>query len=503
MSTGLIAILIMIILAVVAVQIGKISDLAAKIRGEEEVAQQANDRTAVWLVAFMVLFLIGSIWSAVYYKDVMLGYGPHGAASAHGGEIDGLFNATLVVTFIVFFITHILLFWYSYKYRSREGNKAQFIAHNNTIELIWTIVPAIVLTFLVVKGLVAWNKIMPDVTEDENFIEIEATGYQFAWDIRYPGPDGKLGTKDYRNINLATNPLGMEWSDDKAIDDIILSGSDKIVLPVDTLVRVRITSKDVLHNFYLPHFRVKMDAIPGLPTYFKFKPIKTTEEYRQELRNYPEWNVPSDPDDPESAPRWKVFDYELACAELCGTGHYSMRRVVEIVTKEEYAAWAAEQKSTYLNSVRGTDDDPRKGQLLEVEIKERAAELKADFQNALDSDKAEDKVILLKHVFYDTGSATLSDLSKYELDNLADILNASDNVRVELAGHTDSEGDDDVNLQISQNRAQNVMNYLMNKGLDASRLTSTGYGESSPIGDNSTEDGREMNRRTELRIISQ
>ena len=503
MSTGFIAILIIIILAVVVVQIGKISDLAAKIRGEQEVAQQANDRTAVWLVGFMVVFLIGTIWSAVYYKDVMLGYGPHESASAHGGEIDSLFNATLLVTFIVFFITHVLLFWYSYKYRSQEGNKAQFISHNNTIEVVWTVIPAIVLTFLVVKGLVAWNNIMPDLSEDDEFLEIEATGYQFAWDIRYPGADGKLGTKDFRNIDPASNSLGMDWSDDKSIDDIILGGTDNIVLPVDTTIRVRITSKDVLHNFYLPHFRVKMDAIPGLPTYFIFKPIKTTDEYRQELRNYPEWNVPYDETDPESLPRWKEFNYELACAELCGTGHWSMKRIVKIVSREEYNAWLETKESTYMSTVRGTDADPRLGQLLDFEIKDRALELRADFKNALDSESADDKTILLKHVFYNTGSASLSDLSKYELDNLTNILKSNSNVNVELAGHTDSQGDDDSNLTLSQNRAQNVMDYLTNKGLDNSRLIYTGYGETSPIGDNGTEDGRKLNRRTELRIISQ
>ncbi len=503
MSTGFIAILIVIILAVVVVQIGKISDLAAKIRGEEEVAQQANDRTAVWLVGFMVLFLIGTIWSAVYYKDVMLGYGPHGSASAHGGEIDGMFNATLLVTFIVFFITHVLLFWYSYKYRSREGNKAQFIAHNNTVELVWTIIPAIVLTFLVVKGLDAWNNIMPDLTEEDEYLEIEATGYQFAWDIRYPGADGKLGTKDFRDINPASNPLGMDWSDDKSMDDIVLGGADNIVIPVDTTVRVRIMAKDVLHNFYLPHFRVKMDAIPGLPTYFIFKPIKTTDEYRQELRDYPEWNVPFDETDPESLPRWKEFDYELACAELCGSGHFSMRRILKVVTRDEYNNWIAEQQSTYMTTIRGTDADPRKGQLLDFEIKERAQELRADFQNALDSENADDKTILLKHVFYNTGSAALSDLSKHELDNLANILKSNSGVIVELAGHTDSQGEDASNLELSQNRAENVMNYLNNKGLDNSRLRYTGYGETLPLGNNDTAEGRELNRRTELRIISQ
>lgn len=501
--TGLLIIAILVFLAVIVVQIGKVSDLAAKIRGEEEVAQQANDRTAAWLVGFMVIFLILTTGSMYYYKNVMLGYGPHQAASEHGGLIDSLFNATLAVTFIVFFLTHILLFWYGYKYRSRPGHKAQFISHNNTIEIVWTVIPAIVLTFLVVKGLVAWNNIMPDLSAEDEYLEIEATGYQFAWDIRHPGNDGQLGTKDFRLIQPGVNALGMDWSDDKSIDDIVLAGSDKIILPVDTTIRVRITSKDVLHNFYLPHFRVKMDAIPGLPTYFIFKPIKTTEEYRQELRQYPEWNEPYDPEDPESKPRWKEFNYELACAELCGTGHWSMKRIVEIVSKEKYNDWLAEQQSTYLTSVRGTENDPRKGQLLDFEIRERAAELKDDFKNALASENQEDKTLLLKHVFYNTGSAALSDLSKYELDNLSNIMKANPTAKVEFAGHTDSQGDDTMNMSLSESRAQNVMSYLLNKGLNSGRLSYKGYGETLPIGDNGTEAGREQNRRTELRIVSQ
>ncbi len=499
--TGLIAFLIIGLLAVIVVQIGKVSDLAAKIRGEEEVAQQSNDRTAFWCVAFMVVFLILGTGSMYYYKDVMLGYGPHVSASEHGGLIDGLFHSTLIVTYIVFFITHVLLFWYAYKYRSREGNKAQFISHNNTIEIIWTVIPAIVLTFLVVKGLVAWNNIMPDLGPDDEYLEIEATGYQFGWDIRHPGNDGKLGTKDYRLIRPGVNSLGIDWTDDKSMDDILLQ--DVIYLPVDTTVRVRITSKDVLHNFYLPHFRVKMDAIPGLPTYFIFRPTTTTEEYRQELRKYPEWNEPYDVTDPESEPRWKVFEYELACAELCGTGHYSMRRILKIVSQEEYNDWLLGLESTYMTTVRGTDNDPRKGQLLDIEIKDRAIELKSDFQNALSSENAIDKTILLKHVFYDTGSEALSDLSKHELDNLTNIMKANPTVKVELAGHTDSQGEDTSNLALSQSRAESVMNYLLNKGLAANRLTYTGHGETLPIGDNGTDAGKEQNRRTELRIVSQ
>jgi len=501
--TGLIAILIVVLLAVVAVQIGKVSELASKIRGEEEVERQSNHRTAVLLVGFMIAFLVFCIVSAVYYKDVMLGYGPLLAASEHGSVVDSMFNVTLFFTGIVFVITQILLFWYAYKYRNREGAKARFISHNNTVELVWTVIPSIVLTFLVVKGLVAWNDIMPDVGPDDEYLEIEATGYQFNWDLRHPGPDGKLGAKDFRLINQATNTLGVDWSDDKSVDDILYSGSDVIKLPVDTTIRVRITSKDVLHNFYLPHFRVKMDAIPGLPTYFIFKPTVTTKEYRQRLRDYPEWNEPYDPTDPESKTRWEEFNFELACAELCGKGHYSMRRVIEIVTMEEYNDWVASRSSYYMDNIRGTEDDPRLGQLLDVEIRQRAKELRSDFTKALSDDStSDDMTIQLKHVFFETGSAALSQLSNYELDNLATIMKANTNAKVELRGNTDSTGDDAANMALSQRRADNVRNYLGTKGIESNRLVSKGYGETVPLESNDTEEGRAANRRTELRIIS-
>ncbi len=502
--TGLIIFLIFLLLGVIIVQIGRVTELAAKIRGEEEVEQQNTNRQGKMLMLFLVVFLVLGIGSAIYYKDVMLGYGPLASASAHGGDIDSLFNWTLFFTGIVFVITHILLFWFSYKYRNMPGRKAQFQPHNNTLEIIWTVVPAVVMTFLVVNGLVVWNEVMTDLPADGDYLEIEATGYQFAWDVRYPGADNKLATKNFRLIDPATNPLGIDWSDDKAIDDVILSGADKIVLPVDETVRVRITAKDVLHNFYLPHFRVKMDAIPGLPTYFHFKPITTTKEFRQNLKNYPEWREPYDPADPESKERWEMFDYELACAELCGKSHYAMRRIVEVVTREEYDAWIAEKQSKpyYLTTIRGTENDPRKGQLLDIEKKMRNVELTSEFTKAMESENLEEKIINLKSVFYNTGSASLDNKSQSELDKLSQLLAQFPNVNAELRGHTDSQGDDDSNLALSEARAGNVMQYLLNKGVSADRLSRVGFGETQPIESNDSPEGREQNRRTELRIIS-
>jgi cytochrome c oxidase subunit II len=372
--TGLIILLCLVLLVVVTLQIGKISELAARIRGGEEYELKQNNQTAKWLLVFMVAFLVFTIFSAWYYKNYMLGYGPHQSASAHGGKIDLIFDITLLVTGIVFVITQIALFWFAYKARARRGRKALYIPHDNKLEIIWTAAPAVVMTMLVVGGLVTWNDIMADIKDGEDYIEIEATGYQFAWEIRYPGPDGLLGTRDFKKIT-GLNSLGQDFDDVKNLDDF---KPDEIVLPVGKKVRVRITAKDVLHNFYLPHFRVKMDAVPGMPTYFVFTPTKTTEEYREELKKFKEYDVPFDALDPEGPKRWEAFDYELACAELCGSGHYSMRRVVRIVSEREYEEWLAQQNSFYMSSIRGSDEDPYKDKPLPVKLDEETEDTEVE-----------------------------------------------------------------------------------------------------------------------------
>ncbi len=500
MSTGLIIIGCIVLITIVVVQLGKVTELAAKIRGEEEVQYEANRRSGIFFLVFGVIFLIGCVWSAVYYVPWMLGYGPHEAASEHGGSLDSLFNQTLWCTVPVFFITHVALFWFAYKYQGRKGAKASFISHDNKLEVIWTAVPAVVMCFLVIQGLVAWNEVMADVAPDEEHIEIEAVGQQFLWHLRYPGPDGNLGARDFRKIVAGENPLGQDWMDDKNLDDI---HATEIVLPVGKKVRVRITALDVLHNFDLPHFRVKMDAVPGMPTYFVFTPSKTTEEYRQMLREYPEYQVPSDPNDPNSDPLWKVFEYELACAELCGKGHFSMKKLVRIVSEDEYEDWLAQQQSFYMSNVRGKDYDPRKDELLNIEIKQRKQEFNLAVDKALAAATIEEKIIRLNYVTFETGSANLTPLSRYELENVVAALNKYPNVTIEVAGHTDNVGDDAVNQALSQARAQTVYDFLAGKGISADRMSPKGYGETKPIETNDTEEGRQQNRRTEFQILTQ
>jgi cytochrome c oxidase subunit 2 len=365
----------LILLMVIILQIGKVTEIARTLRGEREAQLETNRLQSTLGLGFLGLFLIGVIWSAFYYKNQLFGFGPNEASSSHGRSVDFMFEVTLYITLIVFFLTHILLFWYGYKFRERENTKAVFWHHDNRLELLWMAIPAVTMTFLVIQGLVTWNKSMSDIPADakplsaENlkalmadpskigdyFLEVEATGYQFGWALRHPGADGELGDKYFTNIS-GSNPLGQIWTDKRNHDDVHI---DEIVIPKNLPIRVRITAMDVLHNFYLPQFRVKMDAVPGMPTYFVFTPITTTEEQRQVFSKYPEWQTPSK-DDPEKQ-RWEVFDYELACAELCGKGHYSMKRKVRVVSLEEYATWVEGLTPYYT----GADTAPTVGQTTE------------------------------------------------------------------------------------------------------------------------------------------
>jgi cytochrome c oxidase subunit 2 len=493
MSTLIVFICIALLLLVI-VQIARVRDLAKQMRGAEEVDERNTNMTGYYLVAFMVAFLVISTASMLYYKNYMLGYGPHESASAHGGQIDDMMHVTFLVTFIVFVITHVLLFWYAYKYRRQAGKKAQFISHNNTLEIVWTGIPAIVMTFLVIGGLDAWNDIMGDVGANDDYMEIEAQGFQFGWQLRYPGEDGLLGRTDFR-LTEGTNRFGQDWTDLKNVDDIHVNN---IVLPVDKKIRVRITAKDVLHDFYLPQFRVKMDAVPGLPTYFVFTPTMTTKEWRKNLSTYEEYQVPS-PTDPEKM-FWETAEMELACAELCGIGHWSMRKTVTILEQDDYDAWLADQKSYYLSSIRGTDSDPNKNMLFSAEIAQRRKEFNTEANTALETPDDADNTLILKYVTFETGSNQLTELSSYQLDDAITFLKKNADVNVLLKGHTDNTGDASANYSLSDRRAAEVRSYLLKGGIEASRMSSAGYGSTIAVGDNATEEGRQANRRTELYV---
>jgi cytochrome c oxidase subunit 2 len=310
----------------------KVYELSLEMQGKKS-GINARRIQGVFLGIFLILGLYGVYWSYAVQGPMSM----HESASEHGLDIDFMFNTTLILTTIVFILTHIALFGFSYKYRGSENRKAYFYPHNNALERIWTIIPAIVLTVLVLLGFFTWRSITNISPEDQKkAINIEVTGEQFKWSLRYAGADNQIGNRNYK-LTTPTNGLGIDFKDQKSWDDKLTS---EIVIPVNKAVRVVINSKDVLHSFYLPDFRVQMNAVPGMPTTFQFTPRLTTAQMR-EKRNNPK------------------YDYVLLCAKICGAGHYNMQAKVTVVSEAEYATWLAKQPLYY------NDDVKRELQLVE------------------------------------------------------------------------------------------------------------------------------------------
>jgi cytochrome c oxidase subunit II len=245
-------------------------------------------------------------------------------ASQHGESIDLMIEITTWVTGLVFVATQIALFWYAFKYQESDKRKAYYYPHNNKLEIIWTAIPAVVLTGLVGLGLFFWFKITGDAPKDAQVIEV--TGKQFNWEFRYPGKDQMLGKKYFKNVSEKNNnPLGQIWDDPANRDDIYTTGEMHAV--VGKPVKLVIYAKDVIHDVGLAHFRMKMDAVPGTPTTMWFTPKFTTREMREKYG----------PD----------FNYEISCDQMCGAGHYSMRGTIVVESQAEFNTWLAGQSSQY------------------------------------------------------------------------------------------------------------------------------------------------------------
>ena len=192
----------------VTFQIAKASEYVAVLRGEEKTRKQTNKINAFMLLAFLIIGLIGVVYCNERLSGKILGK----AASNHGEHIDMMLYITLILTGIVFFITQVALFWFSFKYQEKENRKAFYYPHNNKLELIWTVIPAITLTVLVGFGIFYWFKITGDAPKDAMVVEV--TGSQFKWEFRYPGKDKILGKKYFKKISdQDNNPLGQLWDD--------------------------------------------------------------------------------------------------------------------------------------------------------------------------------------------------------------------------------------------------------------------------------------------------
>ena len=376
-------ILIAVILGTIALsQLVRVYELSSKLRktGEHEVSNRDNVLNARMMLIFMIFQFLGLIYLMIKYGWTGLGV----AASNEGVETDWLLNLNFVIVLIIFFFTNFLLFYFSYKYVRKPGVNAYYYPHNNKLELIWTIVPAVVMAVIIILGLKSWNKLTSMSGSDA--VRIELFSKQFDWTARYSGADNVLGRHDYKlttdNNELALitsntidtsirimlegpsgidaiqrvlnnrdtvlndstmNALRTDLSrkerllrllfqmkghhdkslDNSAWDDIIQK--DTLYLCVNQPYEFNFRAKDVLHSAYFPQFRAQMNNVPGMTTRTKFTPILTTEQMREKMN------------DPK-------FHFVLLCNKICGGAHYKMKMIIVVKDKKSFDVWM-KQKS--------------------------------------------------------------------------------------------------------------------------------------------------------------
>ncbi len=244
-------------------------------------------------------------------------------ATAQGGQIDSLmgwmhmFMLILFVGWGAFFVYTLVRFRQS---RNPVANYAGVKSHTSNYLEVGVLVVELVLLFGF--SIPLWAARVDRIPSESEALVVQVTGEQFAWNVRYAGPDGVFGRTDIKLIDLQSNPLGLDRSDPAAKDDV--TTLNQLYLPVNKPIIVKLRSKDVIHSFNVPEFRVKQDAIPGFTIPVWFVPDITTADMRTRTGN------------PE-------FQYEIACAQLCGLGHYRMRAFVTVLGAGEFQKWMDEK----------------------------------------------------------------------------------------------------------------------------------------------------------------
>ena len=240
-------------------------------------------------------------------------------AAANGEQIDGLIGWIHIFMFILFVGWGAFFLYCLVRFRRSRQPVADYTgvrSHaSNYAEIAVAVVEAVL---LVGFSIPLWAARVDHRPSESEALVVEVTGEQFAWNIHYAGPDGKFGRTDIKLLDLQSNPLGVDRDDPNAKDDV--TTVNQLYLPVNKPVIVKLRSKDVIHSFGVPEFRVKQDAIPGLTIPIWFVPTVTTADMRTRMSN-------------------AEFTYEIACAQLCGLGHAKMRGFVTVVSAEEFQKW--------------------------------------------------------------------------------------------------------------------------------------------------------------------
>lgn len=267
-------------------------------KGEEKVTTGPRRSKEGLLLALILWFIV--IGAVVLFAKRFWWFPP--LASNRVG-IDDLFFTILVVTGITFVLVQSVVGYLVWRYSDQSRERAIYWYENLPLEIIWTLVTAAILATLILPGLRLWAQIYSAPPLDS--LRVEVTGQQFEWNIRYPGKDGIFGRIDSHLIT-SDNPLGLDENDPTSKDDIVLL--NQLYLPLFKPVAIRLRSKDMVHSFFLPHFRVKQDTVPGLAIEIWFTPTR-------------------------------LGKYEIACAELCGLGHYRMRGFLQVMPLGEFEKW--------------------------------------------------------------------------------------------------------------------------------------------------------------------
>ena len=314
--TNILIFIIAILVIATLVQIVRVSELLSEIKNKDvnEVTDKDNNTQGILFLIVGFGFLIFVVWQMITWNHLLL----PPASSIHGTQIDFLMKMSMGLILIVFFVLSPILFYFVYKYRGKKSHKAYFFSHNNKLEVVWTVIPTIILTGFIIFGLKTWDNAMNvEITESTKVIEVY--GKQFNWTARYSGIDNTLGKANYKLVK-GKNTLGVDMLDVNSADDKM---AREVHLVVNEPVLLKFRSQDVIHSAFLPHFRVQMNCVPGMTTQFGFTPTKTTAQMKES----------------EGAD----FEYVLLCNKICGASHFNMQMKFIVETQEEYDIWIASQ----------------------------------------------------------------------------------------------------------------------------------------------------------------
>ena len=350
--TLLLTLAILILTGVAFWQISKIFELSQMGRKKDDsqiATEKDNDLNGKLMFAFLVFIYAVTIYSFWSYSKVLL---PE-SASAHGPAYDTLLWISFAIILFAQTITQAVLHVFAYKYRGINNRKAYFYTHNNTLEFVWTIIPAIIFFVLIIYGMVTWGNIM-NIEEDEDALVIELYAQQWNWKARYGGEDNVLGDANVRFLNDfdGRNSVGIDASDPNGMDDVVVT--QEFHLPVDRKVIFKFRSQDVLHSAYMPHFRAQMNCVPGMITEFSFTPTITTADMRMnsdvvdKVNRFNKIRYENSKEltaNGEEALEPYQFDYLLLCAKICGASHYNMQMKIVVESEKDYEKWLSQQKT--------------------------------------------------------------------------------------------------------------------------------------------------------------